>query len=101
MNEYNRYLETKIFANGSKMGRPRVSCETLLKLAIDNGLTGTYTNVEGHWSSKDNLWKLNFAHVGNECGQIKLQPVLAVIAWMSECSTEEQIKDWVAAIRSN
>jgi hypothetical protein len=69
-------------------------------LALDNGLTDAYTNVDGHWSAKDDLWRLTFAYIVSETGQIKLQPVLAVIARLTECSTEEQIKDWVAALRS-
>jgi hypothetical protein len=56
--------------------------------------------VDGHWSAKDDLWKLTFAYIVSETGQIKLQPVLGVIARLTECSTEEQIKDWVAALRS-
>jgi hypothetical protein len=61
----------------------------------------SYTNIEGFWILQHDSWDhLQFAYFKNEQGRVCLKPALSIIAHLANSSTEEDIMEWIGALKS-
>ncbi|ORZ17905.1 hypothetical protein BCR42DRAFT_490579 [Absidia repens] len=103
--EYKKHLDTVPPKHTTKHGieerKRKGCCESLVNIAGIYGKMDLYTCISGDWSASqhDSCYRLTFAYISDNKGNTKLLPTLAVIAQIAQFSTEESIRQWIAALR--